>query len=133
MLVSPNVNPSSYIETCVPQQTGLSQPSQSHRPALPPSDADGTLPERPEQQLPGYQTGRVFELTLHDVQAILMSGQAGSKVWLTETIHSHRKSEEVHTSFLHISASSPSVDDFDALIVRSILKSAYAITASLGE
>ncbi|QSS65471.1 hypothetical protein I7I51_06314 [Histoplasma capsulatum] len=28
---------------------------------------------------------RVFELTLHDVQAILMSGQAGSKVWLTET------------------------------------------------
>ncbi|OJD20519.1 hypothetical protein ACJ73_08143 [Blastomyces percursus] len=87
--LSSNVNPSSYIETCVPQQTGLSQPSQSHRPALPPSDADGTLPERPEQQLPGYRTGlfsgRVFELTLHDVQAILMSGQAGSKVWLTET------------------------------------------------
>ncbi|EGD95577.1 hypothetical protein TESG_03052 [Trichophyton tonsurans CBS 112818] len=33
----------------------------------------------------GLLSGRVFELTLQDVQAILSSDQVGSKVWLTET------------------------------------------------
>ncbi|KAK2796446.1 hypothetical protein FQN50_009557 [Emmonsiellopsis sp. PD_5] len=41
------------------------------------------------QQVQGHQTspfsGRIFELTLQDAQAILVSDQVGSEVWLTET------------------------------------------------
>ena len=73
----------------------LPQSTQSHQSTLPERSspvtrAYGEHPELPTLQLDvcESQTGRVFELTLQDAQAIVMSDQVLGGVWLTEPYRS---------------------------------------------
>ncbi|EEQ88991.2 uncharacterized protein BDCG_04111 [Blastomyces dermatitidis ER-3] len=70
-------------------RTELQQPSKSLGGGAPlgsgQTDFISDVLQIERQSQTGLLSGRLFELTLQDVQAILSSDQVGSKVWLTET------------------------------------------------